>query len=113
MTGPQVNLVPSQYRNVSVADVPVALDEESLRTHLLGRPVYRRTRYLVMRNRGSSAVVEVSKDSEEPLFSPVTEVTMLAAAGSGHSAGPLGMADFMAMLYSDVLRHDTFGVRGP
>jgi transketolase len=33
-------------------------------------------------------------------------VSMLAAAGSGHSAGPLGMADFMAMLYSDVLRHD-------
>ncbi len=80
MTGPAVNLVPSQYRNVSVADVPVALDEESLRTHLLGRPVYRRTRYLVMRNRGSSAVVEVSKDSDEPLFSPVTEVTMLAGA---------------------------------
>jgi transketolase len=33
-------------------------------------------------------------------------VTMLAAAGSGHSAGPLGMADFMAVLYADVLRHD-------
>ena len=33
-------------------------------------------------------------------------VTMLAAAGSGHSAGPLGMADFMAVLYSSVLRHD-------
>lgn len=33
-------------------------------------------------------------------------ITMLAEAGSGHSAGPLGMADFMAMLYSDVLRHD-------
>jgi hypothetical protein len=79
-TEPAVNLVPSQYRNVSVADVPVALDEQSLRTHLLGRPVYRRTRYLVVRNRGSSAVVEVSKDTEEPLFSPVTGVTMVAAA---------------------------------
>jgi transketolase len=33
-------------------------------------------------------------------------VTMLAAAGSGHSAGPLGMADFMAVLYAHVLRHD-------
>lgn len=33
-------------------------------------------------------------------------VTMLAAARSGHSAGPLGMADFMALLYGDVLRHD-------
>ncbi len=33
-------------------------------------------------------------------------VTMLADAGSGHSAGPLGMADFMAVLYFHVLRHD-------
>ncbi len=30
---------------------------------------------------------------------------MLAAAGSGHSAGPLGMADFMAVLYFHALRH--------
>jgi hypothetical protein len=75
-----VNLVPSQYRNVSVADVPVALDEESLRSYLLGRPVYRRTRYLVVRNRDASAVVEVSKASEDPLFSPVTAMTVLAGA---------------------------------
>jgi len=80
VTGSAVNLVPSQYRNVSVADVPVALDEASLRTHLLGRPVYRRTRYLVVRNRDASAVVEVSKASEEPLFSPVTAMTVLAGA---------------------------------
>lgn len=33
-------------------------------------------------------------------------VTMLAAARSGHSAGPLGMADFIAVLYSEILRHD-------
>jgi transketolase len=36
----------------------------------------------------------------------VSIVSMLAAAGSGHSAGPLGMADFMAVLYTKVLRHD-------
>jgi len=73
-----VNLVPSQYRNVSVADVPAALDEESLRAHLLGRPVYRRTRYVVARRGGASAVVEVSKESEVPLFSPVVEMSVLA-----------------------------------
>jgi len=73
-----VNLVPSQYRNVSVADVPVALDEASLRGHLLGRPVYRRTRYLVARRGEASAVVEVSKESELPLFSPVVEMSVLA-----------------------------------
>ncbi len=32
-------------------------------------------------------------------------VTMLARAGSGHSAGPLGMADLLAALYGRVLRH--------
>jgi hypothetical protein len=78
VTGPPVNLVPSQYRNVSVADVPVALDEESLRAHLLGRPVYRRTRYLVARNGAAAAVVEVSKESELPLFSPVTAMSVIA-----------------------------------
>ena len=78
MTGPSVNLVPSQYRNVSIADVPVALDEESLRAHLLGRPVYRRTRYVVVRHGGASAVVEVSKESELPLFSPVIEMSVIA-----------------------------------
>ncbi len=80
MTGPAVNLVPSQYRNVSVADVHVALDEESLRAHLLGRPVYRRTRYLVMRNGDAAAVAEVTKESQRPLFSPVTGVSVLARA---------------------------------
>jgi hypothetical protein len=73
-----VNLVPSQYRNVSVADVPVALDGESLRGHLLGRPVYRRTRYVVARHGDASAVIEVSKESELPLFSPVVEMSVLA-----------------------------------
>jgi hypothetical protein len=75
-----VNLVPAQYRQVSVADVPVALDEAALRAHLLGRPVYRRTRYLVTRHAGACAVVEVSKESEIPLFSPVTTVTVVARA---------------------------------
>src|SRR5437868_4191915 len=35
-----------------------------------------------------------------------TIVEMLVAAGSGHTAGPLGMADIFAALYFSVLRHD-------
>ncbi len=33
-------------------------------------------------------------------------ISMLAAAGSGHSAGPLGMADIFTALYFNVMRHD-------
>lgn len=35
-----------------------------------------------------------------------TIVNMLVAAGSGHTAGPLGMADIMAALYFHILKHD-------
>lgn len=36
----------------------------------------------------------------------VTVVRMLLAAGSGHTAGPLGMADILAAFYFHILRHD-------
>jgi len=35
-----------------------------------------------------------------------TIIGMLAEAGSGHTAGPLGMADIFAALYFHVLKHD-------
>jgi hypothetical protein len=44
-----VNLVPARYRSVSVASVPVSLDEACLRAYFTGRPAYRRTRYIVAR----------------------------------------------------------------
>lgn len=33
-------------------------------------------------------------------------ISMLEHAGSGHSAGPLGLADIFAALYFDILKHD-------
>lgn len=33
-------------------------------------------------------------------------ITMLAEAGSGHSAGPLGMAEILSVLYFHTMRHD-------
>jgi len=75
-----VNLVPAQYREVSVTEVPVPLDEGALRGYLAGRAVYRRTRYVIARNGPASMVAEVGKESEQPLFSPVTSVTVLARA---------------------------------
>ncbi len=35
-----------------------------------------------------------------------TIIEMLVAAGSGHTAGPLGMADIFAALYFHILHHD-------
>src|SRR5450631_943049 len=35
-----------------------------------------------------------------------TIIEMLVAAGSGHTAGPMGMADIFAALYFDILNHD-------
>src|SRR3989344_1455103 len=35
-----------------------------------------------------------------------TIISMLVAAGSGHTAGPLGMADIFASLYFHILKHD-------
>src|SRR5277367_4095890 len=35
-----------------------------------------------------------------------TIIEMLVAAGSGHTAGPLGMADIFAALYFHILKHD-------
>lgn len=36
----------------------------------------------------------------------ISIIEMLVAAGSGHSAGPLGMADIFTSLYFFILRHD-------
>src|SRR5665213_3402715 len=33
-------------------------------------------------------------------------IAMLVAAGSGHSAGPLGMADVFAALYFHIMQHN-------
>jgi hypothetical protein len=75
-----VNLVPGQYREVSVAEVPVPLTAEALSRYLTGRDVYRRTRYVIARRGDASAVAEVTKQSQQPLFSPVTTVRLLAHA---------------------------------
>ena len=86
MTGPGVNFVPARYRSISVASVPIQLDEASLRAYFLGRPAYRRTRYIVVRapapdgpeaNR-ATAVIEVTKRSDAPLFSEITTLTLIA-----------------------------------
>lgn len=73
-----MNRMPEKYRQVSVMDVDFPLSEPALRQHLLGREVYRRTAYVIARKGDETALLHVEKESTEPLFSPVTAVTMLA-----------------------------------
>lgn len=76
----RANLVPGKYRGVAVAHVSVPLDARSLARHFLGREAYRRTRFVVARNGERTAIVRVRKQSDEPLFSPITDVALLAGA---------------------------------
>jgi len=72
------NLVPSRYREVSLAHLDLPLVPDSLRQHFLGREAYRRTRYVIAQNGDGMALVAVDTASRTPLFAPITEVTVLA-----------------------------------
>ncbi len=50
--------------------------------------------------------VEVKRIEEKALAVRKTIIEMLTEAKSGHTAGPLGMADIFAALYFHVLKHD-------
>lgn len=73
-----MSTVPDRYREVSVTDVDVALEEAPLRELLMSRPVYRRTRYMVVRREGRAALVEVVRADTDELFADVTQVRLLA-----------------------------------
>jgi hypothetical protein len=75
---PPPNTITRPYRGLSVQEVGVPLTEPELTAFLLGREVYRRTDYLVLRNGGATALVAVRKASALPLFSPVVEARVLA-----------------------------------
>lgn len=78
---PAPNTITRPYRGLSVQEVEVPLTELDLVPFLLGREVYRRTDYLVLRNHGETALAAVRKASTEPLFSPVVEARVLAVPG--------------------------------
>ena len=72
------NFMPGRYRGVSVTRVDFSLDESHLRAHFLGREAYRRSRFIVARRADQAAVLRIAKASEEQLFSPITEVEVIA-----------------------------------
>jgi hypothetical protein len=73
-----MSIFPDRYREVSVTDVDVPLELEPLRILLTSRPVYRRSRYLVVRRGAETALVEVIRGATAGLFSAVEDVVLLA-----------------------------------
>lgn len=73
-----MNLVPTKYRTVAVTATDTPLGEADLRSHFLGRPAYRATRYIVVRGRAGTALVEVDKRAGSELFSEITAVRLLS-----------------------------------
>jgi hypothetical protein len=63
---------------VSVTTVDGPLTEPALRERFLGREAYRRTGFVVVRQDHRAAVLQITKASEEPLFSPIVDVRLLA-----------------------------------
>jgi hypothetical protein len=81
--GARRNVVPGAYRGVAVTSVDGGLDEDSLRRHFIGRDAYRRTRFIVVRNASDAAVAAVAavqKESDDPLFSPISGLQLLVGA---------------------------------
>ncbi len=74
------NFVPIPYRQVSVQEVDVELSEPAIRAYLLGKEAYRRTAYIVLRRDGRQAIAAVEKAATQPLFSPITKVSLLSPA---------------------------------
>jgi len=72
------NIMPDQYRQVAIAHVDIALKADMIRQFFLGREAYRRTQYIVVVAGEDTALVRVDKMSEEPLFSPITNVEVMA-----------------------------------
>ena len=76
------NIMPSRYRQVSVAAVPSLLPED-LVARFTGREAYYRTRFVVARldgDPGRCALVELARDGSDELFSPAVAARVLATA---------------------------------
>lgn len=72
------NVWPGRYRHVAVTSEIASFEPDALRSHLLGREVYHRTRYLVMHRGDETALAEVEVEDPDGLFTHVVDVRLLA-----------------------------------
>jgi hypothetical protein len=75
---PPPNTRANPYRGLSMQEVDFALTEDAILDHLIGREAYRRTDFLALRHGDDTALVMITKESDVPLFSPVSEALVLA-----------------------------------
>ena len=76
---PEPNTLTRPYRGLSAQEADIDLrDEAAILHYILGREVYRRTEWLLLSHGDDRALIEVRKESFDPLFSPVTEARVLA-----------------------------------
>ncbi len=78
LSEPAPNTVTRPYRGLSVQDVDFALTDAAIRGWLLGREIYRRTDYLALRHGSETALVAVHAEDRGPLFTPVSDLRVLA-----------------------------------
>jgi hypothetical protein len=76
------NLIPLPYRQVSVQPYAGAMTAAAISAHFMGREAYRRTNFIVL-HRGDVrnsplAVIAIARTNDKDLFSPITEVEVLA-----------------------------------
>ena len=73
------NVVPSAYRGVAVTSVEGPLTCASIIEHFIGREIYRRTRFIVVREPGVGTwILAVERADPSPLFSAAVSVEVLA-----------------------------------
>lgn len=75
-------IIPYQYRTVAFTTIGGDLSQRSLEAYFATHDVYRRTRFVIARSAGQTALVEVGKGESRAgaeLFCPVTRVTVLAS----------------------------------
>ena len=73
------NVVPSAYRGVAVTSVASPASHESIIRHFTGREIYRRTRFIVVREEAVGVwILAVERADPGPLFSIATSVQVLA-----------------------------------
>lgn len=71
-------MFPSHCKEVSVHKVEVHLTDEKIRTYLLGRNAYIRTRFVLLNNDKSWAVAEVEKEDVNGVLQPITSVRVIS-----------------------------------